>query len=750
MGSVRTKSVRDILSILGSLPVIMMALVFFISVISLHAQDRYMVKKPESNIIFDGLCNEEAWENIEPFDLIMFSPDYGSEPSEKTEIRIAYDETYLYFSGVFHDSNPEKMKIQLKRDDWKYECDWFIVILDTYSDKENTVVFATSPSGGRTDVSFAKDVEVLMRDMNTNWNTYWDVKTNINDNGWEAEMRIPFSSLRFNETDEGVVMGLGLIRGLSYRNEVYSLPTAKREHTFWGIYKASQTREILIKGISPRKPVYITPYILGGLKQQNILNDEGTAYEHTNKPEWNIGLDTKMRVADNLTLDLSLNTDFAQVEDDNQRVNLTRFPLFFEEKRQFFQERRTNFEFNFNNYNRLFHTREIGLYGGQPVTVYGGARLVGRIKSWDLGLLSMQTAPFEDELLSENFTVMRMQRDVINEQSTAGAIFASRTDLDGNYNVSYGLDASVHLFGNEYLKAMWAQTFETGEENQALSLDPARIFFQWERRTSEGLAYNFNFNMAGPDYNPGIGFESRTDYSRYGTRISYDWINSDSWLYTHGFYLSGYLYSDNTNKITETSSLVFGWSFESRDGMSGRLSANHSYENLVYDFNPYPDLSVPQGKYNFLFLDGYLYSPRGRAFVLQSSFSAGQWYDGYSGSITLTPSVIIKQRLQFTGTYSYSRAWVDERGQDFNSHLFSLRGQLVLNTKLSLSAFIQYSSVSKFIPSNIRLRYNPREGNDLYIIYDEGFNTDRYREIPVMPVSRIRTIMLKYTYTFIL
>ncbi|MEA1886572.1 MAG: DUF5916 domain-containing protein [Bacteroidota bacterium] len=563
-------------------------------------------------------------------------------------------------------------------------------------------------------------------------------------------MRIPFSSLRYNEVDGKIIMGLGVMRYLPYRNEMYSLPTAEKEQGGWGAWKASQTQEVVLKDISTKNPVYITPYVLAGINRENSLNEAGTQYEDLTKPEWDIGMDAKLRVSDKLTLDLSLNTDFAQVENDNQRVNLTRFPLFFEEKRQFFQERNTNFEFNFDQYNRLFHTRKIGLYNGQPVTVYEGGRLVGRLKSWDLGFLSMQTAPYKDELLSENFTVLRLQKDVINDRSTIGGIITNRMNFSGGYNTAYGIDGLFNLFGNEYLRAMWAQTFENGQDNRVLSSAPARIFVQWERRKKEGLAYRLNYNYAGRDYNPGMGFESRRNYSRYGLVISYNWINDNSWLYNHGFSLESYLYSDNLNEITETSAVDFGWNFESRAGMTGGLDAIMSYENLLEDFNPYPELSIPSGEYRFLFFEGNIYSPRGRSFVIGTTFSTGKWYDGWSNSITLTPSVIIKQRLQLDGTYLYSMASLPERDQEFHSHIVRLRGQLVFNTKLSMSAFVQYSSISKLIPANVRLRYNPREGNDLYIIYDEGFNTDRYRLVPALPVSKLRTIMLKYTYTFIL
>ncbi|MDT8401921.1 MAG: DUF5916 domain-containing protein [Bacteroidales bacterium] len=726
------------------------AILIILSMNPAVAQNQVVLSKFEGELKFDGICDEAAWDKVAPVKLISFTPDYGAEPLEKTIVKIAYDRNHIYAGAILYDSNIDKVKIQLKRDDWKYECDWLAIILDTFNDSENTLAFCTSPSGGRTDVAFSNDFEVLTRDMNPNWNTFWDVKTSVDDTKWQVEIRIPFSSLRYHEEGGKIIMGLGIVRYLPYKNEVHSLPTAAKEHGFWGTWKASQTQEIVISGVTTKKPVYITPYALAGIKRENSLNEAGTQYEHVTKPEWDIGMDTKLRVSDNLTLDLSLNTDFAQVENDNQRVNLTRFPLFFEEKRQFFQERNTNFEFNFDQYNRLFHTREIGLYKGQPLTVYGGARLVGRLKSWDIGFLSMQTAPYEDELLSENFTVLRLQKDVINDRSTIGGIITNRMNFSGGHNTAYGIDGLFNLFGNEYLRTMWAQTFDNDQDNSALSTAPARIFVQWERRQKEGLAYIFNYNYAGSDYNPGMGFESRRNYSSYGLSVSYHWINDKSRLYYHGFSLKSYLYSDNLNKITETSAMNLGWDFESRGGMTGGLGAVLSYENLPEDFNPYPELSIPSGEYSFLFFEGNVHSPRGRSFVIGTSLSAGKWYDGWSNSITLNQSVIIKQRLQLDATYLYSMAGIPARDQEFNSHIVRLRGQLLFSTKLSVSAFIQYSSISKLIPANIRLRYNPREGNDLYIIYDEGFNTDLDRMVPALPASNLRSIMLKYTYTFIL
>lgn len=715
----------------------------------LFGQDRYILSRLGGEFKFDGICDEPAWDSIKPLTLIMFIPVYGNEPSEKTEIRIAYDNDYLYLGAKLYDSQTEKMKIQFKRDDWKYSCDWVGLIIDTFNDKENTVVFATSPSGGRTDVSFSNDFSNIMMDMNLSWNTHWDVKVKTDNKGWYAEMRIPFSSLRFQDVDGEVVMGLSAFRYISNKNESYVFPGVDIKHGFWGIFKASQTQEIVIKGIKSRKPLYIAPYVLGGLGQEYKLNDEDTKYKRIDNTTWDAGIDMKYRMSDNLTLDVSLNTDFAQVEADDQRVNLTRFSLFFPEKRQFFQERRSNFEFNFDMQNRLFYTRRIGIYDGKPVGIYGGGRMVGRVGSWDVGFLSMQSAPVED-LFSENFAVMRLRRQVINPSTYIGGIVTNRMDFKENYNTAYGLDGIFRLFGDDYLKFMWAQTFENGNDNQPLSLDPARIYLNWERRTMKGIAYNLSYSKSGADYDPGIGYEQRDNYSRYGLSLLYGWIYDNSWIRTHKIQLDGFQYTGNANNITESAEIWLGWDFESKEGMTGTITGKLIYDNLLEDFKLSEVDSVLAGSYSFYHLEGDFSTPRGRLFSIESNVEIGPYYDGWRTSLSISPRGIIKNRVELIGTYQFNRVNFPDRDQQFDAHIFRLNNLLMLSTKLSVAAFVQYNSAIDAVFANIRLRYNPKEGNDLYIVYNEGYNTDRHRDFPILPITSERTIMIKYTYTFIL
>lgn len=714
----------------------------------LYSQERYILSRLDAKLVYDGSCDEPAWDHIEPLPLMMTVPSYGNEPSEKTEIRIAYDDDYLYLGARCFDSYPEKMKIQLKRDDWKYEIDWIWLILDTFNDKENTVLFGTSPSGGRTDVAFSNDANNLKYDMNTSWNTFWDVKTKVDNMGWQVEMRIPFSSLRFQVVDGETVMGLNVSRYISSKNEQICMPHVEEKHDFWGAVKASQTMEVVIKNIKSKKPVYISPYILGGLEQKNILSDDGTKYNHENYKTWNAGLDIKYRLTDNLTLDATINQDFAQIEADNQVVNLTRFSLFFPEKRLFFQERKSNFDFQFDYSNRLFYTRNIGLNNGDPVGIYGGGRLVGRIGDWDVGFLSMQSAPVED-LLSENFTVLRLRKQVINSNTYVGGMITNRMDFNGNYNTAYGLDGIFRLFGDDYLKIMWAQTFDNNSSNKALSLDPSRIYVNWERRTLKGIAYNLNYSRAGSKYNPGIGYERRANYSLYNGSLSYGWIYDKSWLKSQKISLTAYLYSENVNNTTETGGLVLNWSMISASGIEGYATGEMIYDHPLEDFSLDDNVTVLAGDYTFFNIKGDFTTPRGRAIKINPGFEAGSFYDGWKVSPHITINWIIKNRIQLSATYLFDRIVFPSRDQQLNSNIFRLNTQVVFSTKLSVSAFIQYNDNIDAVLANFRLRYNPKEGNDLYLVYDEGYNTDRFR-IPILPVTNRRTIMIKYTHTFIL
>ncbi len=708
----------------------------------------YVLPRIHGPVKLDGLSTEPAWSGIEPLPLVVYLPNPGAAPSERTEILIAYDDNFIYLAGRLYDREPDKIRVtSKKRDDMKLTNDWFGIILDTFHDHENALSFFTNPAALRLDMAVDNDAEGDLP-LNENWNTFWDVKTVRNREGWFVEMRIPLSSLRFQSVEGRVVMGMTVWRYIARKNETIIFPPIPPKWGFWGAFKPSQSREIILEGVSSHRPIYVAPYVLGGYGRSYELNAAETEYLRLDKSVREAGLDVKFGLTNNLTTDLTVNTDFAQVEADDYQVNLTRFSLFFPEKRPFFQERASIFNFNYGDETSLFYSRRIGLYEGELVRIYGGGRLIGRVGGWDVGFLDMQTAAIEG-LPSENFGVLRIRREVFNRGSWVGAMTTSRIGTDGTYNTAYGLDGLIRLFGDDYLSWNWAQTFATGEKNRVFSLDPAKFRINWKRRTLQGLGYDLDYARAGVDYEPGMGFEFRENFSRFGNRILYGWLAGEkSWLQRHDVILKGFLYSRNADGAAESSEVGPGWEFTSKSGFFALVNPKYCYENVLEEFSLSDEAVIPAGRYRFFDLNLQVQTATTRTVYLVGELNVGSFYDGRRFSLGIEPGWDVSSSLEISGFYEYDWATFPDRGQKFIAHIGRLRVLAMFSTRFSAAAFVQYSTVENAVSANVRLRYNPREGIDLYIVYNDGWNTDRFREIPSLPLSTGRTLLVKYTYTF--
>ncbi len=715
---------------------------------------RIVLQRIEGPITLDGVIDEPSWEKITPFSFIQNAPNFGQEPTERTVVLVAHDDEYMYLAGYLYDSEPSKILDSTKqRDTQAAATDFFGIVIDCFCDKENGLAFFTTPTGLRWDATVANDgVTERNNEMpfGMSWDTFWDVAVTRNEEGWFAEFRIPFSSLRFQDVDGRVVMGIIIWRWIARKNEIDVFPAISPDSGAWSIVKPSLAQEVTMEGVHPKKPLYITPYVLGGHGRAYELNDAETEYLREDDPVFEAGLDIKYGITSNFTADITLNTDFAQVEADNVQVNLTRFSLFFPEKRRFFLERASTFEFRFGGPNRLFYSRRIGINEDTDdmVRIYGGARLVGRVGGWDLGFLNMQTAKVEG-LPSENFGVLRVRRRVFNPFSYVGGMITSRIGMDGSYNVAYGLDGIFRIFGDDYLTINWAQTFENGVVNKFLSLDPAKFRLDWERRTLKGIGYSLGISRAGEDYNPGMGFEMREDYIRFGNRVFYAWIPSaESFLHLHQVYLNGFLTLRNSDNTTESAELGPGWMFETNSGWGGFIQPKIYTENLDEAFELTDDVEVPPGEYTFYGVEGSLNTPMGRTFSVIPNFKIGSFYDGWRISAGTFYFLNLSSTWQLSGFYEFNRIEFPDRDKEFTAHIARLKIMATFTTKLSASVFVQYNGAEDVVVANIRFRYNPREGNDFYLVYNHGINTDRYRSLPHRPFLDNRAIMVKYTYTF--
>lgn len=726
-----------------------------------QSQDILPIPKMQGEFRFDGQVDDTCWDSVPLLPMTMHTPVFGNQPTEKSEVMVCYDNSFIYVGARLFDSNASEMLVtSKKRDEISESNESFTILFDSFNDNENALVFATTPSGLRTDVNVFNDAispDPQSQPLNESWNTFWDVKTTQNDEGWFLEMRIPLSSLRFKESGEKVLMGMSCARRIAHKNEMNIFPAIPPDWGSNSYLRPSKAQKIVFEGIESKKPFYITPYALAGIQQDYVLNETGTSYENINNPILSAGLDVKYGITNNLTMDVTINTDFAQVEADDEQINLTRFSLFFPEKRTFFQERSSVFNYEFEGNSNLFYSRTIGLNDGEKVPILAGTRITGMAGKWDIGFMDMQTGAFVPDndslatLPSENFGVLRLRRQLINPSSYMGGIFTSRLGMDGSYNLTYGVDGIFKLFQNDYLNFKLAQSMMTGNTNQALSADPSRVFINWRRYNDKGLGYDFTYTRSGKDFDPGMGFQQRSDYSFYGGSLQYGWLPGESSpLMNHKFVLETQGYAQNPTGTLESMETQLGYRFNFKSGFNGMVGMNNIYEDVPETFNISSDVDIPVGQYKFNQFETHINTSSSKSLRLGIDAKLGGFYDGQIISFELEPQWNIGSLLFLELAYEFNRVVFTDRDQFLNSNIARLKAQLMLNTKLSISSFIQYNDVDNGIITNFRIRYNPREGNDFYLVFNEGRNTYRDLEDPRLPATSARSILLKYTYTFIL
>jgi hypothetical protein len=716
------------------------------------AQESVPLARAVGPIVLDGVPDEESWRAVDPLPLVMYQPVYGGDMSEETEIRVAYDDEYVYMAGTLFDRDARGVRANSMYRDQYSGDDTFAIILDTFNDNENALWFFTTPNGTRVDMAISNDVQDGRGSMNRSWNTFWDVSTSQSPEGWTAELRIPLSSLGFQAVGDHVEMGLIAYRYIARRNERHIFPDIRPDWDM-AFAKPSLAQTVTLTGVKAARPVYVSPFAVAGADRRTELNVTETDYVGGDDFPRDIGLDVKYNLTSNLTLDLTANTDFAQVEADDQVVNLTRFSLDFPEKRQFFQERAGLFDFNLGGSNRVFNSRNIGLdEDGNPVRILGGTRLVGKVGAWDIGLINMQTD--DSSLLPhENFGAVRARRRVFNDYSFAGSIFTSRIGSDGSYNFVYGADATVRVGGDEYLTLQWVQSLDDAliAEAGASWLPSSAIRARWARRTSKGLSYSATLTRVGEEYRPDVGFQTRENYFQSRGSISYGWFSDGNSPFRNvSSGLEAFTFLDNEDGSVQSAAVQHEWDLELMSGERIGIDVQYQVENLDEDLRLSTDAWVPIGRYHFVSADARYRMPTGYLFRTDVEFSGGKFYDGRSLSVGVEPTWNVSRFLELGGEAELTRLRFPDRDQSFDFVLTRLRSQLAFSKSASVAVFLQYSSAADLVTANVRFRLNFREGRDLWIVLNDVSNTDRYRGLPVLPATGSRALLIKYTHTFAL
>lgn len=708
------------------------------------AQEPLTVPRLGGPVELDGRSDEPAWQAISLLPLTQLEPVPGGPLGQNSEVRIAHDGAALYVAGRFYDTHPERIRVNSLTRDRVEGDDRFTLLLDTFDDNENAAFFVVTPAGTRRDAAISQDAEGSAW-FNVDWNTFWDARTVRTAEGWFVEIRIPFSSLRFRETSDGVVMAITATRVIARSNEYQAYPALSPTHNRPSL-KPSLAQDVRLPGVrSAVRPLHITPYAAAGTQQAPALDATGTAYHSATTYRGDVGLDLKYGLSSNLTLDATLNTDFAQVEADNQQVNLSRFSLFFPEKRPFFQERAGMFHFPLGGSGRLFYSRRIGLAeDGTTVPILGGVRLVGRVGEWDVGALTMRTAEVDDRP-GETFGAYRLRRQVLNANSALGGMVTHRLGTDGSYNVAAGADGSFRLGKADYMSFSTAQTF-----SRSVPTSPRAGFVSAvvERRAAEGLGFDLRAWYTGRDFEPRAGFEPLSDATALAANVGYIWsLPETSWLRRTGTGADFMAYRSNGTRVVEHATGALRWSFEEKGGSSLDTELRATTDELMRPLTLPGGITVPAGRYTSVVPSIEYNSRRGRALVADIGANGGTFYDGRILGAFVASTWFVSPNLDFGLHYEHTALRFSTRGAEAGIHTGRARVRTALSPRLSAAAFVQYGNLAERLSTNLRVRYNLRDGSDLWAVYDEGFNTHRPAPEPVLPVSSGRVLALKYSHT---
>lgn len=682
-------------------------------------------KFTDQKIIVDGALDDPAWQSAEQITgFTQREPEDGKPSKEETVVRVLYDRESLYVSAYCHDRTPNRIIISdLNRDFDLQEQDYFSVVLDTFHDRRNGYYLGVTPLGNQRDVQFFNEA----RTQNQNWDGVWYAQARRVEDGYTVEMAIPFHTLRFSR-EPVQVWGVQFVRKIRRSEEVsYWAPLSRRYNGLSGVAFAGELHGI--ENVEPGRNLQVKPYALGGVTRFASRGEQAQG-------DFDGGVDLKYGLTPGLILDLTANTDFSHVEADTQQVNLTRFPLFFEEKREFFLENAGLFQFGTlkNNEALLFHSRTIGLAGGQPIPILGGARLSGRAGEYYLGLLNIQ-ARSEGSTPATNFTAARLRRNLLRN-SDVGVMFLNRQSRrPEDYNRSLGADTNLLFFRNNLrMSGAMARTVTPGRSGDD-RIAKGDVEYQ-----TDLLSLSSAYVDIGKNFNPEMGFVRQR-----GRRIvSHAFelrprMSPQNWF---GSLVRDLFFSVNSDYIlpatggTETKFLLSQIRVLFQD--TGMLGTHYeqNFERLARPFEVSRGVLLPAGDYRFNEHKVWYASNRGKALSGTIEYLWAEFYSGKRKELTLSGKVRPSYRL--AASVNYERNAIDLPQGAFTTNLLGLRLDYSFNVKMFLNAFVQYNSAEDQWSSNIRFRLIHRPLSDIYVVYNNV--RDRRRDTTDWGLT------LKYTH----
>ena len=686
-----------------------------------------------SPITLDGFLEEPAWKEAQPAtDFIQRELAEGEPATEKTEVRILYDSENLYIGIMCYDSEPGKiLHNEMERDAELDSDDNFTVVIDTFRDKRTGYWFGTNPNG------VYKDALMSNGGHDESWNGVWDVRARITDRGWSAEMVIPFKTLRFSSTPRQDW-------GVNFERIIQR----KREEALWtawgrndGIFQLSKCGVLAgLSDIKRSRQIDFKPYALGGLEKLERVDLEGTpnyATHNLGTPYRNFkyGLDVKYPITSQLTLDLTTLTDFAQVESDREQINLTRFDITYPEKRDFFLEGSDIFTFGPENATP-FYSRRIGLTPDRTqVPILGGAKLVGKAGSYNIGVIEMQT-DHEGSSPSTNFSIVRVKKDVL-EKSYIGFIATNVSPHGGHTSQAYGVDFLYRT--DRFLKNQNLEIGGYGAENRSPDVHhgnhAGRVLMNLPNDT-----YNVSllYHAVGANFTPETGFVQRRDIRQYYTEFELTPRPGIRGIKKLLFMPLGldYYTDPNSRLLTRATNFrPFGVEFNSGDSFEFNVYDSYEYVNEAIErFRG--KMNIPVGLYRWWDYEFEVNTSESRPYSLGIHMHTGDFYNGKRDWVMTEWGMKTSKFYSLFADVEYQR--ISMNGERFNVRDYGARIAVNFTPRLTTSSLIQYNNESGEVNLNFRLHYIPKVGSDVYLVYNHLWDEeDRFRTIQNTGVFKI-------------
>ena len=704
--------------------------------------------------VIDGVLDDAVWATATPLvDFTQAEPFEGNAATEQTVVRILYDDKNIYVGVVNSDSDMSRIvQVDARRDSSLSGQDSFQIIFDTFHDRQNGFIFGTTPVGLQYDAQVRNEGEqqanaapTLGRSgggsglgLNVNWDGAWDVKTHIGEKEWTAEFIIPLKTLRYGPPPQ--TWGVNFARAIERKRELVYWSPVSRAFT---ITRLSMAGEMTNLNVPAPRNFKIMPFGVGS------ANRNFTPGAKTDR-DASFGVDAKIGVTSSLNLDLTYNTDFAQVEVDEQQVNLTRFNLLFPEKRPFFLENRGMLASGKSGEVDLFFSRSIGISNdgfGTPVPIAGGARLTGRVGGVNVGLLNMQTKESTRNGVTtagNNYGVVRVGHDFSN-RSTIGGIFVNRQGMgdfakEEDWNRAWSVDGRWAITRNWTAIGFAART-ETPNARQSESAFSGSLQYQARQRRTF-----YEYTQVGGDFNPEVGFLQRPDAYR---QLFTGWFENvrTPWLTEHGLREWRPHYSFDAfwglDNFLETGTLHFDNAFEFENGYTVSPAVNVQWEGLRQPFTVYNSngrkVTVPAGKYRSPHAAGLFNTDRRKWISLSGSYAIGGFLSGHQNS--WAPSVTVRSGSTFTATMRWTINDISLPQGDFQTNLGSIRMAYNFTPLINAQALIQYNDLTRRWTTNLRFNWQRDAATGLYVVYND---TESFGGLG--PINR--AFIIKYTHLF--